>query len=167
VFESGSGTILSHESSTKPASIAGSDVDADDDIEGDKEISVISHTADKSKSSKKRNYWNQPSDDILNLGQQRNEILRDRMERKYKHLDKKAEAKIEIARFEAETKKELECSRLEAETKKEITRMHLKIEKIKLERERIRLEAAKLNLTTNLPNLDIEEEKEDKSDEEE
>lgn len=68
--------------------------------------------------------------------------MRDRIERKYKHLDKKAETKVEIARLE---------------TEKQVAHMHLEREKIKLERERIRLETAKLNLPVNLSQFSDEE----------
>lgn len=153
VFESGTAFIA--------------DTNADGDIEGNKEA-LVPHTVTTEKlkaSSKKRGYWNQ-SDDIINLGQQRNDIMRDRMEQKYKYLDKKAEEKIQVARFEAEAKNELKRSRLETKTKTEVTRMRLEMEKIKLERERIRFEAAKLNLAINLPKLDNKEEEEEESDEE-
>ena len=59
-FESGSETIPSCESRTKPAS----DVDAD--IEGDEEL-LVSRPAGGAKSSKKRNYWSQSSNDIISL----------------------------------------------------------------------------------------------------
>ena len=83
------------------------------------------------------------SDSIVNLGQQRNDIMRDRIERKYKHLDKKAEIKVEIARLK---------------TEKKVTHMRLEIEKVKLERERIQLETAKLNLPVNMSQFSDEEE---------
>jgi hypothetical protein len=66
IFESGNS-----EASIKAASTTGSDIDAD---ERDEETSYLIK-GPKITTSKKRGYWSQSSNAVVDLGQQRNEIL--------------------------------------------------------------------------------------------
>lgn len=138
-FESASVCFSDRESSFGLLSSAGSA--SEDEANGDEER-AIAFACESSKTSKKRGRWSKSSETIVNLGKVRNDIMRERIDRKYKYLDKKTETKKELARLE-----------IEAETKKEMARISLEKERIKLERERMRFEAAKRKLSVDLPKL--------------
>ena len=150
IYESTSGDLSVREPSVAPSSSSarepslgppsslGSASDGDTDINILNNEDTTSQQSAQGKTSKKRGSWAQASDVVLDLEKERNNLIRQRMERKYQHLEKQTETKKEV----------------------ELLRMKLELEKVKLERERlvekrerVRLEAAKLGLSVDLPEI--------------